>query len=307
MAEPSHFAREINALLEQSSLSAEDLVADLNKRGFPLPLDTFNYWRQGYFLPRSDGAFQLISIMESICGGHGNRLSDALLYDLSSGASFVPGHYIAPESSTPPTLNTRLTRIADKAIDWDANLIQKAVRDIGWISADYRKARFTTTVFAHVPSVPNPTFVFQLLLTPHEPVPTEDYFYNLSGMTLQKQEIFREDDGTISCVTQFSVPESVAPGDLHKLSFSWDEESEKPFDMLNERLFPWSVEFYSCKVTFEGGIPDDIRYVTHKTVDGQEVEVPHDIPMIRDGNTVSVSMKNVANVIGSFRYSVPTD
>lgn len=307
MSERSRFAHELNKMLMQSSLSAEDIVEELNRRGFPLPLRTFNYWQQGYFLPRSDSAFQLISILEGICGGEGNRLSDALLQDLSSGNSFVPGEYTPPEAINPSASKTRFSRSADRAIDWDANLIQKAVRDDVWISADYKKTHFTTTVLARVPSVPNPTFVFQLLFEPHEQMANEDYFYDLSGMTLQKQEFFNEEDGTISCVTKFSLPESAAPGDLHKLSCSWDEESEKPLDTLNERIFPWSVEFYSCKLTFEGGVPDDIRYVTYRPVDDQEIEVPHDIPIIRDENTVSLSMKNVANIIGTFRYTVPTE
>ena len=69
---------------------------------------------------------------------------------------------------------------------------------------------------------------------------------------------------------------------------------------IGERLLSWTLDFYSFTVTFEGGIPDGVRYVTREPIGDQEVEVPNDIPIIREGNTVSVSMKNFGNIIGYF-------
>jgi hypothetical protein len=74
----------LNRILDSTSFSSEVIVSELNRQGFPLPLRTFNYWLQGYFLPRSESAFQLVAILENICGVTDNRLSDALLEDLSS-------------------------------------------------------------------------------------------------------------------------------------------------------------------------------------------------------------------------------
>lgn len=311
MAERSRFAYELNKMLDETSMSAEDIVEELNERGFPLPLRTFSYWLQGYFLPRSDGAFQLVSILENMCGMEENVLSDALLHDLSSGASFVPGEYVESETFGAPSrksVDSRFSSAAARAIDWEANLIQKAVRDEVSISADYKHTHHKVTVLARVPAVPDPTFVFQLLYEPHERVvPGDEYFCDLSGITLQKQEVFTQEDGSAICVTKFSLPDSAVPGTLHKFSYSWDEESDKPLNKLNERLFPWSVDFYSCTMTFEGGIPEDIRYVTYKAVDNQEIEVPCDLPLVCEGNTVSISVKNIAEMTGMFRYSLPSD
>ena len=75
MAERSRFARELNAMLKETSLSAEDITVELTRQGFPLPLRTFSNWLQGYFLPRSDAAFRLVSALESICGVSDNRQS----------------------------------------------------------------------------------------------------------------------------------------------------------------------------------------------------------------------------------------
>ncbi|MBR5951613.1 MAG: hypothetical protein IKZ87_09330, partial [Actinomycetaceae bacterium] len=253
--ERSRFAVELNKILEESSRSAEDVVEELNRRGFPLPFRTFSYWLQGYFLPHSDGAFQLVSILENMCGVEENRLSDALLQDLSSGASFVPGEWLDSEVFGAQSLAAEQTRFAtavSRAIDWKANLIQKVVRDEVTVSADYKKTHHKATVLARVPAVPDPTFIFQLLYGPHERVDGEDYFQECSGITLDKQEIFEEEDGSRICVTKFSIPDSAVPGTLHKFSYSWNEESDTPLTQVNERLFPWSLDFYSCSITFEG-------------------------------------------------------
>lgn len=303
----SHFARILNELLEQTSMSAEDVVSEINRHGFPLPLHTFNYWLQGYFLPRSGSAFQIIAILEDILGVSDNRLSDALLQDLSSGLSFVPGDSAGQEvvGGFPKTAEkTRFETVADRVIDWEANLIQKAVRDEIVLSADHCYIRYTATVLARVPSVPNPTFVFQLLYDEDDEVGGDNYFYNLSGLELKKQEIF-DDSGRAVCVAQFALPDGVVPGDLHKLSYSWDVVTQTPKERIGERFFPWSLDFYSSSITFEGGIPEDIRYATCQSVEGQDIEVLNDIPVIRNGNTVSISKKNFGNIIGYFQASVP--
>ena len=97
MARQSRFASELNALLKETSMSPEGVVRELTKLSFPVPLHTFNYWLRGYFLPRSESAFQIVAILENMFGVTDNRLSNALLQDLSSGASFVPGESVQSE------------------------------------------------------------------------------------------------------------------------------------------------------------------------------------------------------------------
>lgn len=224
MATNSRFAEELNAILEQTSMSAEDVVVELNKYGFPLPLYTFSYWLQGYFLPRSDSAFQLVGILENICGVTNNCLSDALLHDLSSSYSFVPGDSTQSDlvGSFPfeKVGNTGFSTAADRAVDWEANVIQKAVRDEVYVNAERTYTRHKAIILARVPAVPNPTFVFQILYLKGEDPGSDRRFYDLSGMTLRKQEIFNEGDMTV-CAAQFALPDDVIPGDLHRLSYSW--------------------------------------------------------------------------------------
>lgn len=310
MAEGSVFADELNRMLEVCSLSAEELVREVNRYGFPLPLRTFNYWLQGYFLPRSESAFQLVAILENICGVTDNRLSDALLEDLSSGASFVPGEFSQEEPTSDHSSKllegTRFSTTADSTVDWEANLIQKAVRDEVYLSADHTYARYRATVLARVPAAPNPTFFFQLL---HEEGITkggEEYFYDLSGIELKKQEI-SEENGMTVCAAQFALPDGVVPGDLYRFSYSWDEVSKKPMGRIGERLLPWTLDFYSCKVTFEGEISERTRYVTLEPSNDKEIEIPNDISVIRKANVLSMSMKNFGNVAGYFEVSPPIE
>lgn len=308
MPKQSRFAEELNKMLEETSMSAEDVVAQLNKYGFPVPLYTFAYWLQGYFLPRFESAFQMVSALEGIYGITDNRFSDALLEDLSSGLSFVPGE--STESgffATPPAdFNYKFSPYfvePEKTIDWEANLIQKVVRDEIYVSADRTHDHLKTTVLARVPSVPDPTFVLQLLYVPGESPGDGEYVYDLSGIEIRKQEIYERDD-VIICATRFSLPDNVVPGDLHTLSYSWDEYLQAPREKIGERLLPWTLDFYSCKVTFEGRVPEDIRYATFELFEGEEVEVPCDIPIVRSGNTVSISAKNFGNCVGAFCCSV---
>lgn len=313
MAEASRFAEELNELLATSSMSAEDIVAELNKHGFPLPLHTFSYWLQGYFLPRSDSAFHLVSVLEIITGITDNRLSDALLQDLSSTASFVPGDSVTPELfGSAVSENTHFFTTVDAATDWESVLIQKAIRDEAIVSADLKRVRYKSTVLARVPSVPNPTFIFQLLHEEGLSSDGEEYLYDLSGIELKKQEIF-EENGLTVCASHFSLPDDVVPGDLHRLSYSWAEKSVTPLKNVGERVLLWTLDFYSSSVTFEGGIPEGVRYATFdstrviESTGNRTIEIPNDIPVIRDGNTLNISTKKFGSIIGHFEIPTPAE
>ncbi|MBR6458725.1 MAG: hypothetical protein IKS49_01015 [Actinomycetaceae bacterium] len=292
-------------------MSPEEVVRELTMLSFPVPLHTFNYWLRGYFLPRSESAFQLVGILEHILGISDNRLSDALLEDLSSGSSFVPGEFVPSENIAMPPPPKRLearrfSSTADESIDWEANIIQKVVRDELYLSADHKYLRYKVTILARVPSVPDPTFFFQILHEDGITTGREDYFYDISGMSLKKQDVFEENGMTI-CAAQFALPDDVIPGDLHKFSYAWDEKSEEPMVKIGERLLSWTLDFYSFAVTFEGGIPDGVRYVTREPVGDTEIEIPNNIPVMCEGNTLRVSTKNFGSIVGYLEVPLPTE
>lgn len=301
----SFFAHELNKILNNTSMSAEDVVSEINRHGFPLPLRTFNYWLQGYFLPRSENAFQLVSIIEVITEITDNRLSNALLQDLASGNSFVPGESVTAEHFVSPVSeDTRFFTTIDASTDWESILIQKAIRDEAVVSADLKKVRYKSTVLARVPSAPNPTFVFQLIHEEGISNDGDDYLYDLVGIELKKQEIF-EEDGLTVCATHFTLPEGTAPGDLHNLSYSWAEKSVVPLEKVGGRVLPWTLDFYSATITFEGDIPDGIRYVTRDPIAKTSTETPNDIVLSYDRNTVSIVTKKFGNLLAYFEIPTP--
>ena len=302
LAEQSRFAYELNKAFNESSLPIEDVVTELNNRGYPMPLRTFNYWLQGYFLPRSESAFQLVATLESVLGVTDNCLANALLRDLASGSSFIPGDSEQSRlvgSAASANMDARFPT-GNSVIDWEANLIQKAVRDEIWINADRTHFRHKSRALALVPAVPNPTFVFQIHYGHGERLGSDDAFYDLSGMKLRTLERFEDSDGTTVVSAQFALPDTAVPGDLHSLSYSSDYFTDEPINTVGRRFLPYALDFYSCKVTFDGGIPNGIQYKIFELIGDEEIEISHDIPLIREGNTLSISTRNVGNRIGAF-------
>lgn len=305
--ELSYFARELNAMLDNTPFSAEVIVSELNRQGFPLPLRTFNYWLQGYFLPRFDSAFTLVDALESLCGVTDKRLANALIHDLSSGVYFVPEDSRAyPFNTTLPAvmddeLKQALT-VLDEKVDWSADLVRRAIRDHVYVNEDFTQFRHRVTVLAVVPDAPNPSLTISSIYEEGEHPISDNYFYDVKGAYLGKQDFYEEDGATIYGY-QLYLPDTVVPGELHEISYTWDYVTPKPVPKLGERIFPWMLEFYSCTLTFEGGMPEHIEYVTYSSSEEKDNPVVSDIPMIREGNTVRIATKDFGHVTAYFRYS----
>lgn len=309
VTEQSHFAEELNKMLARASFSAEVIVAELNRQGFPLPLRTFSHWLQGYFLPRFDSAFQLVDALENICGVPDNRLSNALLHDLSLGASFVPDklddQFFVP---TPPAMmdDTRSQRlkILDEKVDWSADLVRTAIKDDVYVSEDFTKFRHRVTVLAVVPNVENPSLTISSVYEPGEHPIGDEHFYDIRGARLGKQGSY-EEGGLVVHGVQLYLPDTVVPGELHEISYTWDYVVPDPVLTVGERIFPWILEFYACTVTFAGVVPKDIEYVTFSSDKEKENPVPSGIPIVRDGNSVRIATRDFGLLTAYFRCSPP--
>lgn len=305
----SFFADELNRMLEKSSFSSEVIVGELNRRGFPLPLRTFAYWLKGYFLPRFESAFQLVDALENICGVTDNRLTDALLHDLSLGASFVPDRlddqFFVP---TPPaTMNdarSQRLKILDEKVDWSADLVRTAIKDDVYVNEDFTKFRHRVTVLAVVPDVENPSLTISSVYEPGERPIGDEHFYDIRGARLGKQGSYEEDGLAVHGV-QLYLPDTVVPGELHEISYTWDYVVPAPVMTMGERIFPWILEFYSCTVTFTGAVPQDIEYVTFSSDEEKENPMPSGIPLVRDGNSVRIATRDFGLLTAHFRCSLP--
>ncbi|MBR6458715.1 MAG: hypothetical protein IKS49_00965 [Actinomycetaceae bacterium] len=301
----SHFADALNGVLEKSSMTPEVIVHILNERGFPLPLRTFNYWLQGYFLPRNDTAFELVAILEDICGIQQSVLSEALVQDWVSGTSFVPGEFTQGSAAPPPapkgTLESHFA-ILNAQIDWEADLVRKVIHDDVRINADWTRRWYKTMVLARVPSVPNPSFTVCVAYGDGDKPGGEEHFYDVEGARMGKQETY-EEDGVVVFGMQLYLPDGVVPGEMHRISYAWDLVIPAPRNGTVERSFPWLLDYYSCSITFEGGTPDNLEYVMRDSEGNERVAEPHEVTFVRQENSVRMMGKNFGHHTGFFQWA----
>ncbi|MBR5951615.1 MAG: hypothetical protein IKZ87_09340 [Actinomycetaceae bacterium] len=300
----SRFANELNIALEEASMTPEDLVTALNRRGFPLPPKTLSYWLQGYFLPRNDTAFALVADIEDILDIRQSALSEALVQDIISGGSFVPGEFTAGSVAPPPapegTLESHFAFLNEN-IDWEADLVRKVIHDDVTISVDWKHRWYKTTVLARVPSVPNPSFTVCVAYDDGDKPGGAEHFYGVEGARMGKMESYTE-DGVSVFGLQLYLPDGVVPGEMHRISYAWDLVIPVSRNSTVERSFPWLLDFYSCTITFEGGVPENVEYVMRDSGGNERVAGDDEIFLMTQGNTVRMSAKNPVEHTGYFRW-----
>lgn len=308
----SLFARELNKYLETTHLSPADAVATLNEEGFPVTHKTFSYWLQGYFLPRSEAAFQMVTILENMYSIPGNVLSNALLYDLSSGKAFVPGESLSSEVidlqavKTPAKIAGHLDDYfedVEETTDWQADLIRRVVKDEIRVSDDYRTAIHKTTNIALIPQVPNPSLKVAWIYEEGDKPLGEEYVMDVQGGYISQQSV-EEKDGIVTFSMSLAVDDDVIPGQLHTISYTWGNTYGKPRNRIGGRIFPWELDFYSCTVIFEGRPPALVEYVVLPPYE-DEVEDPVVVtPLEIRNNMVQMSAGNFGEVSGYIRYTL---
>ena len=305
----SLFAQELRAALASSRMSAQTVVEQLNNRGYVVPVKTFSYWLQGYYLPRVRSSFQLVATVEKICGVKGKTLCDALLYDLSSGKSFLPGgseNVVVPE--LPADLGGKegvYFSAADSETDWDSELIREAIEDVTVVSADYLKMSHTNTIFGYVPVSNQPSLQVSTIYGYHdnEELPDEDHMiYGITGASIADQTMY-EEDGIVNAVTSLSLPYSVAPGDFHTVSYTCDYIFSSPSLSSGNRYFVFPLSVYSWRVIFEGEPPKRVEYVAFSydgEVEGEKIVTPIDVK----DNAATVSLHDVHGFVGTIRWEL---
>lgn len=304
MAEYSHFAHELNKMLDSTSLSVEVIVTELNRRGFPLPLRTFNRWRKGLFLPRFDSAFALLGLLGDICGVPCDQLANALLRDLSSSSYAIDslGDTDRPSPSPSDMMDDGYAKIyrtlLGEPVEWSADLIRKAIRDNVYVNKDFTQFTHRVTMLAVVPDTPNPSLTISSIYEDGEKPLGDEYFYDIRGARLGKQSSYEEDGGIVHGV-QLYLPDDVRPGELHEISYTWAWEADVATYKIAERFFLWQLDFYSCTLTFEGDIPHDIEYVAYDPDDKSDTSVVS-VPIVRDDNAVHIMMRDFGQINAYF-------
>lgn len=308
----SLFARELNKCLKASHLSPADVVASLNDDGFPVTDKTFSYWLKGYFLPRSEAAFQVVASLEDICSIPANTLSNALLYDLSSGKAFVPGESLSSEVIDLPAVKTP-AKIAgylddyfdavEEATDWQADMIRRVIKDEIRISDDCKTAIHKTTNIALIPQVPNPSMTVSWIYEEGDSPLDGEYVLDVQGAYIRQQKV-EEKGGIVTFSMSLAIDDAdIVPGQLHTISYTWGNTYSKRRNRIGGRVFPWELDFYSCTVIFEETPPALVEYVVLPPYEDSENDPLMVTPLEIRNNMVQMSAMHFGEVIGYVRYT----
>lgn len=303
----SVFAGELQAALERSHMHAQDVVQQLSNYGHAIPMKTFLYWLDGYFLPRHDDAFALVETLERIFGMRDSSLRHALVADLSSGKSFVPEEYKVAQGVALPNKvgddREKYLEVSDSQTDWDEEIIREVVHDGIIINAERNYIRHRTTIFGRIPSASAAFLNFPIIYEEKEEKPeTEKMLYGIYGGKIVEQTTHEEGD-ILTVNTRLALSSEAISGALHQISFTSDFRTTNCFTRAVERFFSFPLAFYSCSVTFEGDVPDNIEYVFSISDEDNDTEENVSImPLIPIENTVRVSLGDVLGATGYVRW-----
>lgn len=303
----SLFSQELQEALKQSKVSVQDAVQLLNNYGHAVPMKTFLYWLEGYFLPRHVDAFLLVETLERIFGIRDSGLRNALLDDLASAKSFVPPEYRTTQGALQPHKvgddREKYLESSDDKTDWDEEIIREVIHDAVTINAERDYIHHRTTIFGRVPSGPAAFLNFPIIYEGEEEKPEpEKILYDVRGGKIVEQTLY-EEDGILNVATRLALSDETISGALHRISFTSDFCNPNGYTRVAERFFAFPLAFYSCTVTFEGEVPDTIEYV-FSTSDERRGRVKDTsvTPLVPIGNTVRVSRGNVFSGTGCVRW-----
>lgn len=303
----SLFTQELKVALERSRIHVQDVAQQLSNDGHAVPMKTFLYWLEGYFLPRHDDAFLLVKTLEKIFGIKDGSLRHALVADLSSGQSFVPEEYREAQGVAMPNKvgddREKYLETSDSQTDWDEEIIREVVHDEIVVNAECNYIRHRTTIFGRVPSGSAAFLNFPIIFEEKEEKPEpEKIIYDIHGGKIVEQTMHEEGD-ILTVNTRLALCDGTVSGALYRISFTSDFRVLGGFTRAVERFFSFPLAFYSCSITFEGDVPDDIEYVFFLYDEEKDEKKDMSItPLTAIGNTVRVLRGNVFNGTGYVRW-----
>ena len=301
----SLFAQEFQRALDSSRLGVQDVAEQLHRYGHSVSMKTFSNWLQGYFLPRHGEAFRLVETLEKTCGVRSGRLRDALLDDLMSGESFVPEGYKAAQGVRVPKRvgdekPEKFLEISDSQTNWEEEIIREVIHDQVVLNSGRNHMSNRTTILGRIPNSAA-AFLNILLAYEKDEMPEQDsVIYDVQGGEIIEQNV-GEENGLVNVSTRIKLLNDAVPGALHRVSYTYDALATNTFAYVADRDFAFPLAFYSCSVTFEGEVPDNIEYVFSLSGEGEKkTEIVTSLTPIE--NTVRVSYGNAFNGIGCVRW-----
>lgn len=146
----------------------------------------------------------------------------------------------------------------DKTLTWSGEAIRKTMEEELTVSADLRHVTHRVVLCARRPRTRQAT----LHISSHFDLnthPDEDDIgvYDIEGAEVTDVAVETVDDGTSKIVTLLLPPG--APGDMQQVAYTHRFDFVEPVEMVLDRIFAWQLLYYSCRIVFEGGVPDNPR------------------------------------------------
>lgn len=261
----SGFATKLRDAVAACGKSTQQIVRELDEAGFTVPERALKNWLDGYFLPRSKEAGEVVFALEKVVGVPQSSLVQAVAVDLASGRAFVPGEDardLAPVTAevVDGVIDRKFAR-SDGETDWAAELVRVAIEDEIVVAADFRNLTHKIVTVARVPAVPNPTLNAPVVYEATD-VPTHPrLIHGIEGARLAGQKVYEMEDGLVNVTSRLALPDDAEPGERCRVAFTCDYARSDEMNRATERFFGWPLRHYSLTVRFLGKIPERIEYV----------------------------------------------
>lgn len=296
------FASRLDEALISAPWSLDRIVEMLAEQNLHISQPTLSHWRTGRSVPKRRNSFRIITALEEMLG-----LTPQSLSSLVRTNTETYTEYLTPISGRDPhPVDSNFSSLfdeADKETDWSNEIQREFLEEETVISADFLTSTHTFVILARVPQVKNPCLHVTVGLDDSSVIPESGYVdvYNIKGATIGERRVYADGHTT---VTRLDLPDSCYPGQLHRISFTYSDQSTVPFTESLFQTFAWSLHFYVNRVEFEGKVPERIEWIEETTREEEDKTYTSisSRPVIPIGNTVQICIEKPSASRGYFRW-----
>lgn len=302
LASSSRFASDLKMAIAISGKSLDDIARELVSHKIRTTPEALHAWETGEVLPRPKTSERAITALEEVLELTPGTLLTSFSRDLEDGAakpdySGVSSHY-ANE-----LVFENFHRI-DENTNWDHEVYREELNESILVSDDFRKIRQRVRVGVRVPYGKHGVLHVSTFWDNTAPPSADDIgVYEIEGAIVGETTTERNSEGTAKTTTLI-LPDDAQPGDLHYISYEHHFISKTAQNSTAQRAFSWHLNTYSCTVSFMGRTPENIEWVL-TSVDTNSFSAQKNIytrPLTPMGNTVTVSVNDIEDVIGVIRW-----
>lgn len=305
---PASFAATLDAALISAPWSLDRIVEMLTDQGLRVSQATLSHWRTGRSMPKRHNSLRIVAALEDILDLAPHSLS-SLLYNNNTKENIEEKLvFLAPTAGKEPdTIDSGFVSFfdeSDNATDWHNEIQREFLEEEVVISADFLSQTHTFVILARVPQTKNPCLHVSIGLDDTSVMPETGYIdvYNVKGATIGERKLYTDGHTT---VTRLDLPTSCYPGQLHRISYTYSDQSTVPFHSTSIQGFAWPFHFYVRRIEFEGKVPEKIEWVeetTHEKHDKTYTSISTRTVM-PIGNTVQICIEKPTSNRGYFRWN----